>query len=280
MPYQKTFYIFIILLVLSIGTVHAANRHPWKSIDKGFAYGEFQSPSTAVPGKSYPFVVLRIDPKIYHFKLLCASQHEGKLRTVKQWCRDFRLLAAINASMYKKDNYVQSTGYMKTSAHINNPSINQRFGAFMVFDPLKSSLPRVQIIDRYYQDWGKWVGQYGTVIQNYRLISLKRENLWKPSQKMYSTAVVGIDKMGRVLFIFCRMPMSTHDFNNAILALPLDIKNAMYVEGGPEATLYFSSGGHEKEWVGSFETNFLESDENHIAWRVPNVIGVVKRESF
>ncbi len=39
-------------------------------------------------------------------------------------------------------------------------------------------------------------------------------------------------------------------------------------------------GGVELERFGSFETGFFESDDNAIAWPVPNVIGVVRRSGL
>jgi hypothetical protein len=269
---------FMALLLLPIKPIYSSIHADWKRLDAGLFYGEFELKQKAAAKYPYPMAVLKIDPGLYRFRLLSASEHHGKPRTVKQWCKEFYLLAAINASMYKKQNQVQSTGYMKNHQHTNNASINNRFGAFMAFDPEKTDLPPVQIIDRHAQDWKNLIRHYRVVIQNYRLINLKQHNLWKPTEKIYSTAAVGVDQKGNVLFIFCRTPMSTHDFNEAILRLPLDIKNAMYVEGGPEASLYFNTESLETEWVGSFETYFLENDENHLAWAVPNVIGIVKRE--
>ena len=69
------------------------------------------------------------------------------------------------------------------------------------------------------------------------MISLKGSNVWKQSEKIYSIAAVAMDKDDNVLFIHSRSPFSVHDFNHILLKLPLNIKNAMYVEGGPEATL-------------------------------------------
>ena len=33
-------------------------------------------------------------------------------------------------------------------------------------------------------------------------------------------------------------------------------------------------------WVGSYETNFREDDNNKFAWQIPNVIGIVKKEEL
>ncbi len=92
-------------------------------------------------------------------------------------------------------------------------------------------------------------------------------------------AAVAMDKAGRVLFVISRSPFTVHDFINILLALPLDIHNAMYLEGGPKASLYISANGTQIEQIGRFETIFLESDTNAPALPLPNVIGVVRKPS-
>jgi len=254
--------------------VSAARTHAWQELEKGLYLGMFDSPQKSLVC-NYPILILKVDPEIYAFKLLSASEHRTKPRTAREWAEEFGLLAVINAGMYREDHKT-STGYMKNFNHTNNGYINPKFGAFMAFNPINSRVPNVQIIDRYNQDWKKLIKQYDTVIQNYRMISLKGNNVWKKSKKIYSTACVGIDKDGHVLFMHSRSPFSVHDFNYILLRLPLTIKNAMYVEGGPEASLYVKAGGKEHEWVGSYETNFAEHDDNRSAWLIPNVIEVLK----
>ncbi|MFO7601273.1 MAG: phosphodiester glycosidase family protein [Candidatus Desulfacyla sp.] len=258
------------------GIVQGTPKSDWQGMDDGLQLGEFKSPQKSPTG-AYPITVLKIDPNVYSLKLISASEHGDKSKTAKDWADAFRLVAAINASMYHEDHRT-STGYMKNFTHVNNRRINPKFGAFLAFNPLSPSLPPVQIIDRYEQDWEALIKNYHTVIQNYRMISLKGGNMWKPSDSIYSIAAVAMDTNGNVLFIHSRSPYSVHDFNHILLKLPLDIKNAMYVEGGPEATVYVNAGGKERAWVGSYETSFSEHDENAMLWRVPNIIGITRRE--
>ena len=78
-------------------------------------------------------------------------------------------------------------------------------------------------------------------------------------------AVFGMDKNGDALFIFTEAPYSGHDFINILLFLPISIFNAMYLEGGPEAGLYFSSKGVEFERVGIYETGLQEDPYKAVA---------------
>jgi hypothetical protein len=68
-----------------------------------------------------------------------------------------------------------------------------------------------------------------------------------------------------------------HDFTNILLSLPVSLYNAMYLEGGPEATLYFSANGVEFEKIGSYETGLKENGFPKMALPIPNVIGIAKK---
>ena len=89
---------------------------------------------------------------------------------------------------------------------------------------------------------------------------------------------LGEDKQGNILFIFCRSPYSMHDFNNILLQLPINIVCAQHLEGGPEASLYFSYKGIVINKFGSYETQFNKNDNNDHAWIIPNVLGIAKKK--
>jgi hypothetical protein len=109
------------------------------------------------------------------------------------------------------------------------------------------------------------------------MVTCKRANAWKQQPRRWSTAAIGTDGKGRVLFIHCRTPYTVHDLIDRLLALPIDLRRAMYVEGGPEATLYVKAGKVERDFVGSFESGFLENDDNQAEWALPNVVLAIPR---
>jgi uncharacterized protein YigE (DUF2233 family) len=276
MKSKRMLPISVVALAGIIGLLAPWNTHAWETLAEGLVVGEFDL-SRKSPVSNDSIVVLRIDPEMYAFRLLSTSEDGGKPRTAWQWAEDFGLLAVINASMYQEDHKT-STGYMKNFGHINNGQVNPRFGAFMVFHPRRPGIPRVRIVDRYHQGWEEIIQQYDTAIQNYRMIGLKGDNVWKPSDKIYSAACVGMDNEGYVLFIHSRSPLSVHDLNQVLLELPIAIRNAMYVEGGKEATLYVKAGGKARAWVGNYEIEVTERNSNPRGPEIPNVIGIVKRK--
>jgi hypothetical protein len=142
-----------------------------------------------------------------------------------------------------------------------------------VSQPLLAGLPPARILDRSCEDADALARDYRVVVQSIRMIDCARRNVWAPQPRKWSTACVGTDAQGRVLLIHVRAAHATHDLIDVLLRLPLGLQRLMYVEGGPEASLYVKAGGKVVvSEVGSFETGFFETDANAAFWPLPNVI--------
>src|SRR4030042_4057830 len=237
----------------------------WKRIDDGLSLSEFNSQK---------LTLVKIDPKYYSCKLLCASENSKLRMTAKKWCQKHNLISAINAGMFQTDR-ITNVGYMKNFNHINSPRLNSGYKAVLAFNPVDASVPEIQIIDLKCQDFERLRDKYQTLIQGIRMTSCRQENVWEKQDKMWSIAAFGMDKSGNGLFILTESRYSVHDFTNILLSLPVSLYNAMYLEGGPEATLYLSANGVEFEKMGSHETGSNEENFPKIALPIPTVIGFV-----
>ena len=255
----------------------AISEPGWQRLEEGLELGVLEAPRKSTHGDSL-IRVLRIDPRRFALRLLgvLAGDHETPLG-MKDGARSKGLVAAINAGMYQADHRT-SVSYMRTRGRLINPRITKD-NTFVVFDRRRGQGPMASLVDRQCDDLDAWMENYGTVIQGIRMVSCKGRNVWAQQPKKWSTAALAVDDAGRVLFIHVRSPYSVHDLIDMLMALPLSISRAMYLEGGPEAQLSVRSGEAEADLVGSYETSFFESDLNRESWAVPNVIGVVRRSS-
>lgn len=256
-------------------SISVGEEPPWRKVDEGLFVAEFDSPIKSNAWDSR-ITVIKVDPKLYSFKLLCASEQGGTRMKVRKWCEKFNLIAAVNAGMYQKDGFT-NVGLMKNYSHINNPKLNNIYKAVLAFNPSEPKIPEIQIIDLRCQDFEKVGPKYQTLIQNIRMISCRQENVWAKTNQLWGMAVFGIDKSGNALFLFTELPYSGHDFSNALLSLPLSIFNALYLEGGVEANLFFSWKGVELERVGIRETGLQEDSPRAVPRPIPNVIGITKK---
>ena len=212
--------------------------------------------------------VVRVDPAQARLTVALASEEKVAPMTAADWCAAAQLSVAINLGMFQTDER-SNVGYLRHGKHINNGRWND-FGAVLALNATKALW-----LDRDRSDVIQQTAAYDIVVQNLRLITTDRRNVWAANDRKWSEAAVAIDSKGRLLFLFSRAPWSMRDFNAFLLQLPLDVAGAMHVEGGPEASLSIHGGGVDLDLAGSYETGFLENDSNKRQWPIPNVLGVV-----
>jgi hypothetical protein len=144
----------------------------------------------------------------------------------------------------------------------------------LAFDPIAADAAPVRIIDRDCEELESASRPYTALVQSIRMVSCQRKGVWAPSERRFSSAAVGLDGAGRLLFIHARSPWPVHLLVAALLAAPIDLRQAMYVEGGPEAQLYVRGGGTELTRVGGSELGLALPTGN---LPVPNVLAAVRR---
>ncbi len=241
-------------------------------IDDGLQIGFFQLPKSLV-GDSR-LTVIKVNPQFYDFKLLMNSQYGGFM-SAEMWAREYDLTCVMNAGMFLPGG--KNCGYAKNGSHINNSRIAKGYNSFLVFNPLEKGLPKVDILNREEMNFERVKNQYSGIVQNLRTIK-NGKNVWAPSKRRWSEASIGIDSQGNLLFMHSRAPYSVHDFNQFVLSLPLNVKNAMHCEGGPEASLSVYHPNYHLNLCGSYETGFYSSDSNSSQWPIPNVFSAVRRK--
>ena len=72
-------------------------------------------------------------------------------------------------------------------------------------------------------------------------------------------------------------PRSIHDLIDCLLDLPIDVRRAQYLEGGPEAVLYVAGGNRTLEFLGTGSPTADESAGLGFSFPIPNVIGLERR---
>ncbi|HAA04661.1 MAG TPA: hypothetical protein DCE18_15045 [Syntrophobacteraceae bacterium] len=265
----------LVWMLLGLGTASwAAGASPWRDLDVGFSLAEFEAPGQD-NGTQYRIVVARIDPQHYSLVLFSGKEHGRQRLTTRDWGRQYGLLAVINAGMYQADGLTH-VSLMKNFKHYNNRRLSKD-NTILAFNRSDSSYPEVQIIDRECQDFESLKSKYETLIQGIRMISCDRRNVWSQQSDRWSTAALGMDENGRVLFLFGQHPLSVHDFIEVLLSLPIGIRSTMYLEGGPQASMHISINGVEVDKKGSLESTVDDSESVPLVFPIPNVIGVVRK---
>lgn len=276
---RKTLKIFALALVLCTFCTSLDLQKPieWIELEKGLAYVSAALPNKSIVGDS-KVDVLKIDPRLFEFKLICAGEHKSPSKTADVWAKENKLIALVNAGMFQLEgDHKMCTGFMKNFKYVNNPTLTPSYKNVMVFNAKDSTVPKAQIVDISCQNWKTLQNQYQSFSQGIRMLSCEGKNTWQQDQKKWSMVLLGEDKDNNILFIFVRSPYRVYDFINHLQNLDLKLKRLMYLEGGPEASLHVNHTKLQLQKMGSYETGFNENDNNKEYWQIPNVIGIVKR---
>ncbi|HTB57079.1 MAG TPA: phosphodiester glycosidase family protein [Polyangia bacterium] len=271
---------FVSLLGAAVSAAPAqAAELKWTQLEPGIEYATTEAPgprplppSQSIDGHVH---LVRVDPKLRSLEAVMTGAGDGRPRTAAQWCRERRLAVAINMGMFETDGRT-NTGYARSPGYVNNGHWADKYKAALGFGALKSGVPPLVIADLDDPSAKARLAEYGTVVQNLRLIKAGR-SVWEKQERRWSEAAVALDRQGRLLFIFSRYPYTMKELNDILLALPLEIDAAMHMDGGPPASLSIHAGGVNLDLNGSFETGALESDGVPAQTPIPNVLGVRRR---
>lgn len=263
------------LLVILLATPAWAS---WAALAPGLDLGEFPLPRAAPGQPAAALTILRIDPASWSLELLSVSDDDPELLTARQWCERHELAAAINAGMFAVD-FRTHVGFAAARGRVLSEIVND-YQSVAAFDPVpgRDLAPfRIFDLDAPGVTLDAIRRDYGSVVQNLRLIKRPGDNRWQRQDKRWSEAALAEDARGRILFVFCRAPLTMRDFNEALLGLGIGVVAAQHLDGGPPAQLLVSAGGVERELVGSHEIGVRENEGNVTAWPIPIVLGVRRR---
>ena len=268
-----------LLVLLLLLLVSAPSWAAWTAIAPGLDLGDFPIASPAGEAATATITILRIDPATWSLEFLTPDDTDkATLLTARQWCEQHDLTAAINAGMFAVD-FRAHVGFAATQGRVLSEIVND-YQSVAVFDPAPGrALPPFRLfdLDAPGVTLESIRRDYGSVVQNLRLIKRPGENRWPQQDKRWSEVALAEDDQGRIMFVFCRSPLTMHDFNEALLGLGIGIVAAQHLDGGPPAQLYLRAGTVERDLVGSYETGVRQDESNVTAWPIPNVLGIRRR---
>ncbi|HTR51840.1 MAG TPA: phosphodiester glycosidase family protein [Kofleriaceae bacterium] len=219
--------------------------------------------------------IVRAELASYRLRVLTASR-DGHARTAPDWRDTFDLAAVINAGMFHDTG--APVGLLVENG-IAVGSDNASFGGVLAFDPRSPDDPPVAIAGRGCRgfDLADLRERYRSLVQSSRLLGCDGTALRWKDRKQYSAAAIGVDRSGRVVLLHARSAVTMTELSRVLASPELDLAGAIFLEGGPEASLLVRGRFGSIARVGSYETNFREDDTNQDFWQLPNVIALEPR---
>ena len=254
-----------ILLTLLIASI---TQDTWNQIAPDL---EHRVLSVTLQEYSYPIEInaIRIDPNKWEVVFRGISQQkDAQSKSPKEWAEEYNLTATINAGMYNED-YKTHTGYLHDGDHVNSRYKNN-YKSLLAFNPKPGkSVPQAKIfdLDQPGVTIDSVLKDYGTVIQNLRLIKRPGINAWSQQQNIWTEAALAEDIQGNIIFLYSNTPVSMHDFNKILLSSDMGIVAAQHLDGNAPAQLYLKTG----------DTELILSEEPGMELPLPNIIGIRQR---
>ncbi len=275
-------FCFFFLFLTNFGVsaqVSWINEIPWTSLMDGLQYVELDAPEKSVVNDS-KLTILKIDARKFDFEFLTASEHNNLPRTAPEWATEFDMNIVINAGMYSYNKTQSNKGYLKNYNHLNNPVKSSYYNAIMAMHPKDPEKLPFEIIDITCQAWEKVKNQYRSLCQGMRMINCAGVGMpfTKRPDQSCSMILTATDISGNLYIVFTRSPYSHQNMINYLIGLPLNIRTTVYLEGGPETSLYVNTGDTIIAKYGSYVSNTCDNDDNDHFRKIPNVIALRKKK--
>jgi hypothetical protein len=148
----------------------------------------------------------------------------------------------------------------------------------IVFNPKDSTKQVFDIKDLKCNSWEHLKHNYYGYAQGMRMIDCAGEPLsWSKRNQSCSMLVAGMDNANQLYLLFCRSPYTHDQMIRFLLEFPFSLHNVIYLEGGPETSLFVRANGSVIRRVGSYVSDTYPTDENSNFWPLPNIIGLRRK---
>ncbi|MEI6138820.1 MAG: phosphodiester glycosidase family protein [Mariniphaga sp.] len=247
----------------------------WHELQPGISFKEVDAPEKSILNDSRIFI-LKVDPMLCRFELLCSSQHGRKNRPADEWANEFNVNVVVNAGMFNMANGRTNKGYLKNYSHYNNSKRNGGYNVMMALNPKQRSEAEMVIYDLTCTSWDSIQRDYRSLCQGMRMIDCNGNRMaWDKNPGQACSMVIGAkDLSGNLFFVFTRSPYTHQKMIEFLYFLIPDIRTTVYLEGGPEASLYVQTSDTVISKIGSYVSKTYANDKNDHFWKIPNVIGI------
>lgn len=253
-------------------------HNQWTKLEDGLWYIEKDAPRKEKTGDS-KISILKINPEKFQFELLSATRSDSSSLCVTDWAAKHNLNVVINAGMYDLRKPLISKGLLQNDLnYANNPQLYDGYNMMIAFNPLEKGLPSFDIVDLKCTDITTVKKQYASLAQGLRMIDCNGKPMsWNKNPQWCSQLIVAKDNGGNIYFIFTRSPYSHNEMIDFMIHFEEPLLNAIYMEGGPQTSLFVDTKNDRIEKLGSYVSKTYPTDKNSEFWALPNVIGIRKK---
>jgi hypothetical protein len=263
-------FLYVILLFLTFGCTSQEPNDTvptWEKVAQGVYLMEMNAPIKSILGDS-KLTIIRLQKDSIQAYLKMATAFDSVSKTVKEWADTFDFQLSINAGMYDLARPLVSKGFMKSDTFINNNGINPSYNGVCFIQNQRIDLSDLMCETNFQ------LTKQQACFQGMRLLDCQGAEMdWKRKKQSCSMLVMGEDNQNHLYIIFTRSPYYHQDMVDFLKKMPFKLGLTMYLEGGPETSVYLDAPTKKLELVGSYVSNTYPTDKNDHFWPLPNVLG-------
>jgi hypothetical protein len=265
---NRFFLVIILFFTVSCNSQEKKNSlSNWERIENGVFILEMDAPIKSIIGDS-KLTIIRLNKDSIQTFLKMATALDSMPKTVKEWADAFDFQLTINAGMYDLTNPLISKGFMKSDSSVNNNKVNNSYNGIFTINNR-----HVELIDLMCEN-NFQIAKQEACFQGMRMLDCQGKEMdWKRKKQSCSMLVIGEDSKNQLYIIFTRSPYYHQDMNRFLKQMPFKLGLTIYLEGGPETSVYLNTPTKKLELIGSYVSNTYPTDKNNHFWPLPNIIG-------
>ncbi len=256
-----------IALAVAVWVVARGGSGPrWRSLEPGVEFAMMRGEPYCRSG-SADIALLRVDPtradlRVLHF----TRQPDHRPLPLPEWQRRVKALAVFNAGQYYPD--LSYMGLLVSDGETISAHAHPSFRAALVAGPRSA---RVLDLDRVPLDQARQ--QWREIAQSFMLFDEAGRRRVRKTDQVANRTVVAEDRRGRLVVATSEGGYTLWDFAELLQRAPLQLTQAMSMDGGREAGLCVVDGRFR---YGSFG-HWSDGDSPEAAVPLPAVVAVMPR---
>ena len=263
-------FILVVILFFTVSCKSQEKKDSlssWERIASGVFILEMDAPIKSIFGDS-KLTIIRLNKDSVQAFLKMATALDSIPKTVKEWADTFDFQLTINAGMYDLTNPLISKGFMKSDSSVNNNKVNDSYNGIFTINN-----QHVELIDLMCKNNFQLENQQ-VCFQGMRMLDCQGKEMdWKRKKQSCSMLVMGEDSKNQLYIIFTRSPYYHQDMVRLLKQMPFQLGLTMYLEGGPETSVYLNTPNKKIELIGSYVSDSYPTDKNDHFWTLPNIVG-------
>ena len=260
-------------LLISITVIPANGQQVlWIRLSRGLDLARISFPFGILCGDS-SVTLLRIHRDSASFRLHSASGLGKKAMTAEAWAESDDAELVFNAGMYIPGTRKAKAQMKASGKWIQKESICSFGGIFFLDGPPHNSF---LLTEKSTLKAAKDKKDFASYFECMRLLDGNGIPLsWEKKKQLCSMLVAAEDSSGNLILAFCRSPMLHSAMAQFLSDLPLGLRNALYMEGGPETSIFLRlPNGQNLKWIGTYVSETWERNDNQDFRKIPNVVGI------